>query len=80
MTKHEELQSNIHHVLSEKGIAGLDWRIKIINKEVIGRSDWAKVSVEIYPPRKRKPVLVWVLAINFVRNIIDWDKSNFYQP
>jgi len=75
-----ELELNIHHVLAEKGIAGLDWRIKIINKEVIGRSDWAKVSVEIYPPRKRKPVLVWVLAINFVRNIIDWEKSDFYKP
>jgi len=72
-----KFESNIHNVLAEKGIAGLDWRIKIISKEIIGKSDFAKVLVEVYEPRKRKPCMNWDLCINIVREQIYWDKSTF---
>ena len=41
-------------------------------------SDWTWVYVEVYAPRKKKPCQGRKLAVNFVRKIIDWEKSEFY--
>lgn len=74
-----KFEQGIHNALDEKGITLPDWKIKITNREIIGRSDWAKVTVEVYKPRKRKPEIIWELAINIVKNQIHWDKSSFYR-
>ena len=67
----------LQEIFIERGIIGDKWKIKITDREIIGRSDWAYVYVDIYKPRCRKPCQNRKLAINFVRNIIDWDKSSF---
>ncbi len=74
------LEQGIHDVMNERGITVPNWRIKITNREIIGKSDWAKVTVEVYAPRKRKPTVIWILSINFVRETVHWDKSSFYYP
>lgn len=74
----EKLLEGIHKCMDEKGITAPGYRINIVERQIIGNSDWAYVTVNIFLPRKRKPTLCWKLAINFVRNIIDWDKSSFF--
>ena len=74
-----DFEKALHEAFNEKGITLPDWRIKITNREIIGHSDWAKVTVEVYKPRKRKPEIIWELAVNIVRDQIHWDKSNFYR-
>ena len=56
---------------------GPKWRIKIVGKETVGKSDWARVEVNLYKPRHRKPHAYWILVINMVREEIHWDKSNY---
>jgi len=56
MTKYNEFEANIHRVFVERGIANVDWKIKIIGREIIGRSDYAKVQVEVYKPKKENLV------------------------
>ena len=72
-----EFNKNIHDCFIEKGIAGNGWRTKVVSKEIIGRSDFAKVLVEVYKPKKRKPCIAWELCINIARKQIYWDKSTF---
>ena len=79
MTK-TKLEEGIFNAFLDKGIVNPDFKIKITSREIIGNSDYAKVTVEIFPPKKRKPTIVWELAINIVRNTIHWDKSSFYRP
>lgn len=75
-----DFEKRIHEALDDRGITLPNWRIKIVKREIIGNSDFANVYTEIYPPRKRKPTIVWILAVNFVRNQIFWDHSSFYRP
>ena len=70
----------IKEVLIERGIMNDDWRMKIINREIIANSDFGKITIEIYQPRKRKPCIVWELTIYIPRNQIYFDKSTFYRP
>ena len=74
----EKLENVLHDIFNERGITAPNWRIKITQKETIGRSDWAYVFVDIYAPKKKKPCQNYKLAINFVRKIINWDKSEWY--
>ena len=72
-----EFESNIFSVFVERGIALSNWKIKVVSKEIINNSDIAKVLVEVYKPRSRKPCITWDLNVNFVRKQINWDKSTF---
>lgn len=72
-----EFEQNIFDVFIDRGITLPDWRIKIASKEIIKNSDYARVLVEVYKPRKRKPCIVWDLCVNFVREQINWDHSTF---
>ena len=74
MTKFENA---IKEVLIEREIMDKNWRMKITGTEIIGKSDYAKVTVEVTAPRKRKPCVVWNLAVNIARNQADWAKSTF---
>lgn len=73
----DKLLKVINEILTDRGITNPDYRIKLLNKEIISNSDWAFIEIEIYRPRKKKPCQYRKLAINFVRNIIDFDKSSF---
>lgn len=75
--KMTRLESGIYNAMVEHGNINPDWRINITHKEIIGKSDWAEVLVEVKEPRKRKPTYIWTLAINIVRDQINWDKSGF---
>ena len=75
----DRLTKAIRECMDEKGITGPKDRIKIIGREIIGKSDWAIVTVDIFRPRKRKPTLFWKLAINITNNTIHWYKSAFGQ-
>ena len=72
------LKQGIKNALIEYGAIEDNWRICIIDKEIIGKSDWAKITVNITPPRKRKPCICWEISINIVKNQIHWDKSTHY--
>ena len=79
----ERIRQGIRNALDEYGVTGPGCKVKFLGAE-IGTEwgyDWALVTVDIYPPRKRKPRLKWYLAINMVREIVDWEKSFFkYYP
>lgn len=72
-----KLEEGIFNAFLDKGIVNPDFKIKITSREIIGNSDYARVNVEIYAPRKRKPTIAWNLCINIVRDTIHWDNSYF---
>lgn len=78
-SKASKLEEGIRNAMDERGITNPNesWRIKITNRYIINNSDLANVTVEVYKPRARKWAVIWILRINFVRNIIQWDKSTF---
>lgn len=62
--------------LSEMGYIGSDWKLVLIDKQIIDNNgDWAVVVVESYKPRCRKPSQTFRLMVNFVRKIVDWSQS-----
>lgn len=67
----------IHIILNDKGITTPDYRLKLIGKEIIPHSDWIYIEIDIYRPHKRKPCQYRKLAVNIVRNIIDFERSSF---
>lgn len=71
------LESLIKSAMDQYGVTAQGWRIKIIKVEssVI---DWAKVLVDVYAPRKRKPACSWNVAVNMVRNVVDFNQSEFW--
>lgn len=73
----DKLTTAIHAAMVETDRIGPKGRIKIIGKEIVGSSDWARVEVNLYNPRCRKPYAYWVLLVNMVRKEIHWDKSSF---
>ena len=71
------LESLIRSAMDQYGVTAQGWRIKIIkvDSDVI---DWAKVLVEVYAPRKRKPACAWNVAVNMMRNIVDFNRSEYF--
>ena len=69
----------LHEVFIERGITAPGWRLKFVSREIIGNSDWAWVYVEVYAPYKKKPCQGRKMAVNFVKGLIDWEKSEFYK-
>lgn len=74
MTK---IENGIKKALVEFGAMNENWRIEITDKYLIGNSDYANISVEIYKPHCRKPCTVWVLVANIVTEFVDFKKSTF---
>lgn len=62
--------------LVDRGIIGSDWRLQIIERRIIGNSDYANVSFASYPPRKHNPY-VGSVKVNFVRGNVYWDTYTF---
>ena len=71
------LESLIRSAMDQYGVTAQGWRIKIINVEIVN-FNWARVETEVYEPRKRKPTIVWNVAIHMPRNMVDFNKSEFY--
>lgn len=71
------IEQHMRNALINYGAINENWRIKIIDKEILPYSDWVKVTVEVYKPRCRKPCTIWTLASNMVRGITDFEKSTF---
>ena len=71
------IDQQMRNALLNYGAIGDSWRIKITDKEVINYSDWAKVTVELYKPRCRKPYAIWELVTNTVRCVTDFEKSTY---
>ena len=74
MTK---LESLIKSAMDQHGVTAEGWRIKIINVQAVN-FNWATVETEVYEPRKRKPTIVWNVAIHMPRNMVDFNKSEFH--
>lgn len=72
------LENAIKEIFIEREIMLPNWKIQITDKEILGKSDYAKVTVDVFKPRKKKPEITWILTINMVREQIHWDKSEFY--
>lgn len=70
------LESLIKSAMDQYGVTAQGWRIKIIKVESAA-VDWAKVLVDVYAPRKRKPACSWNVAVNMVRNVVDFNQSEF---
>jgi len=73
-------ENQIKNVLVERGIMLENWKIKITDKKIIGNSDWAKVEVEVFKPRCKKPCITWTLVVNMVKEFVDFEKSTFVRP
>jgi hypothetical protein len=73
----EKYMKKLHEIFDEMGITLPNWKISLVSEEIIGRSDWAYVTVEIYKPYCKRPCQIRKLAFNFVRKIIDLEKSSF---
>lgn len=73
--KNMGLQDQLKNAMIEYGAVDSKWRIKIIAVDKIGNSDFAKVSIETYKPRRRKPDFCHILFLNMVKKYICWDKS-----
>ena len=78
----EKTMTFIRSFFVEQGYALANWRIKYLGYELIrdaygNRSDWIWIHVEVYKYRCRKPCISWHLAYNYVRKVIDMEKSKF---
>ena len=76
----EKLRNGIRTAMEEYGAIGTGWRLDF-RAVVVGTergSDWARVSVDVTPPRRRKPTNKWVLEIHTVFNRLHWDISRVY--
>jgi hypothetical protein len=75
----KEIEVALHNWFDKEGITLPQWRVKIVGREIIGRSDWSWLYVDIYKKYKHKPCQHRKLAFNFVRNIVDRERSIFYE-
>lgn len=71
------IENGIKKALVEYGAMNENWRLKITDKNIIGNSDFASISVEIYKPHCRKPCIVWTLVANIVKEFVDFERSTF---
>lgn len=63
----------------ETGRAGEKDRIKVTGREPIYTgSDKYNVFVEQYRPRSRKPDRLWSICVDYVRDLVYWDRSEYY--
>lgn len=72
-----KLESLIHSAMDQHGVTLPKWKIKITNVEAVN-FNWAKVTTEVFEPRKRKPTIIWEVAVYMPRNQVDFNKSTFY--
>jgi hypothetical protein len=75
-----ELEVGLHGLFDEMGITNPSWRVALTGREIIGKSDWSWLHIDIYKKYGKKPCQHRKLAYNFVRNVIDWERSIFYEP
>ncbi len=73
------IEARIKNIFIERGIMLENWKLKITNIEGESFSDYRNVTTEVFKPRCRKPCITWVLSIDIVRGIVNFDKSNFYK-
>jgi hypothetical protein len=78
--KIKEIESGLHILFDEMGITLPDWRVKIAGREIIRKSDWVWLYVDIYKKYAHKSCQRRKIAFNLVRNIVDWERSIFYLP
>lgn len=67
----------MRNVLLNYGAINEKWRIKLTHKEILPFTDWAKVTVEVYKPRCRKPYGIWTMYFNIVRGITNFERNTF---
>lgn len=70
------MENLIRNVLIETERLRNGGKVKIISRQPIGNSDWAEILVEAYRPKCRKPYATWTLTVNFVRKMIDFERSH----
>lgn len=75
------IEEGIKSALIERGSAAENWRVKITGCDRVGKnSDYVRVYVDVFKPHSRKPDVMWDLCINAVKNLVFFDRSNFFYP
>lgn len=64
------------NALVNYGAALENWKVKVLSVDATS-GDWVNVTCTITKPRCRKPFIEWRLKMNMVRNIADFEQSNF---
>lgn len=67
----------IRNSMIERGAILPNWKVTLVQVENANGSDWANVTVNVFRPRCRKPLVVWDIAVYLPRDQIWWDKSSF---
>lgn len=67
----------VYNSLLNYGAINEKWRVEIIDINTISYSDWAEVTVKTYRPKSKKADFMWVLKMNTVRQITDYEHSTF---
>ena len=69
----------IRTALIENGYINSIWKIKTIEIEKIGYTDFVYYSLEVYKPKSKKADYIYKLYIDTVKSLIFFDKSKFYK-
>lgn len=70
-----KFETRFRRALEDYEVINTKWRMKIVNRKIINKSDYAEIFFLIYPPNCSNPHMATV-NINFVRSIIMWDTLN----
>ena len=71
--------AKIHSALDELGYTLPNWRIKIINRDIIHVcTDLSQITIEVYKFRCHKPCQRLIIIYNEVRQCIYTDHISYY--
>lgn len=70
-------EQQMRNALLSYGAINEKWRVKLTHKEILPFTDWAKVIIEVYKPKCRKPYGIWNMYVNFVSGITNFERNTF---
>lgn len=76
MTK---IEAGLKLNFDERGYTGENWRLKVLEINPIGQSDFVKIYFKTFPPKTRKGY-GYEITVNMVRNQIHWDTMTTSYP
>lgn len=70
-------EQQMRNALLNYGAINENWRVKLTHKEILPFTDYAKVIVEVYKPRCRKPYGICHMYVDTVRGITNFERNTF---
>ncbi len=74
MTKLEQMMLN---ALVSYGGALPNWKVRVIETDQKGYSDYATVKLYLTKPRNRKPDFYWEVCVDMARGLAHFEKSTY---